>query len=61
MTFWPPTCGQCNTQHLNSCEDAEDARTIWRWFSQMASRPSSPTTAMKDVPAALRGPRWRQG
>lgn len=55
---WPPLCPDCDTQHLNSCEDAAEYRALVAAVCGQLADVFRPSTLMADVPAALRGPNW---
>jgi len=55
---WPPLCRHCDTRHVNSCEDAQDARQMWARIEHLFITTPQPRTPMACVPPALRGPRW---
>ena len=52
---WPPHCSRCCTQHTKDCHDAADERQLLKLIAERATI----STALSDVPPALRGPGWR--
>ena len=56
---WPPLCLDCDTQHLNSCDDAAEYRALVATICGRLADACRPTTPMCDLPPALRGPNWK--
>ncbi|MDG9717414.1 hypothetical protein [Streptomyces sp. DH24] len=51
---WPPQCNVCGTCHINSCDDAQEARQLWAAVLANFVQVDQPRTAMADVPSTLR-------
>ena len=48
---WPPMCPRCSTQHIQSCEDAQEERQLLAAVIAVMARHTLP----QPVPASLRG------